>query len=90
MAEVYEVATFYHHFEVVKEGETRRRALTVRVCDSIACELAGAEELLRSCRRAAAATCACCTRRASAAAKRRPSRVVGHRTPSATPTVGDG
>ena len=47
MAEVYEVATFYHHFEVVKEGETPPPALTVRVCDSIACELAGANELLK-------------------------------------------
>jgi formate dehydrogenase len=44
--EVYEVATFYHHFEVVKEGETPPPALTVRVCDSIACELAGAGSLL--------------------------------------------
>ena len=47
LAEVYEVATFYHHFEVVKEGETPPPALTVRVCDSIACELAGAQELLK-------------------------------------------
>src|SRR5690349_17432328 len=47
MAEVYEVATFYHHFEVVKEGGTPPPALTVRVCDSIACELAGANELLK-------------------------------------------
>ncbi|MDO8677273.1 MAG: NAD(P)H-dependent oxidoreductase subunit E [Acidobacteriota bacterium] len=46
MAEVYEVATFYHHFDVVKEGETPPPALTVRVCDSIACELAGSRELL--------------------------------------------
>jgi formate dehydrogenase len=46
MTEVYEVATFYHHFEVVKEGETPPPALTVRVCDSIACELAGSEALL--------------------------------------------
>ena len=44
--EVYEVATFYHHFEVVKEGETPPPALTVRVCDSIACEIAGAHALL--------------------------------------------
>ena len=48
LAEVYEVATFYHHFEVVKEGEAAPPALTVRVCDSIACELAGAEGLLKS------------------------------------------
>jgi formate dehydrogenase len=46
--EVYEVATFYHHFDVVKEGATPPPALTVRVCDSIACELAGAQELLNS------------------------------------------
>ena len=47
LAEVYEVATFYHHFEVVKEGETPPPELTVRVCDSISCELAGARELLK-------------------------------------------
>ncbi|HEX7052636.1 MAG TPA: NADH-ubiquinone oxidoreductase-F iron-sulfur binding region domain-containing protein [Burkholderiales bacterium] len=46
LTEVYEVATFYHHFEVVKEGDAPPPGLTVRVCDSIACELAGARELL--------------------------------------------
>jgi len=46
MTEVYEVATFYHHFDVVKEGEAAPPAITVRVCDSIACEMAGASELL--------------------------------------------
>jgi NADH:ubiquinone oxidoreductase subunit F (NADH-binding)/NADH:ubiquinone oxidoreductase subunit E len=46
MAEVFEVATFYHHFDVVKEGEAAPPALTVRVCDSIACEMAGARDLL--------------------------------------------
>ena len=50
LAEVYEVATFYHHFEVVKEGEPAPAALTVRVCDSISCELAGAQELLENLR----------------------------------------
>jgi len=45
LAEVYEVATFYHHFDVVKDG-AKPAALTVRVCDSIACELAGSHELL--------------------------------------------
>ena len=44
-AEVYEVATFYAHFDVVKEGETPPPALTIRVCDSLSCELAGAEAL---------------------------------------------
>jgi len=46
MAEVYEVATFYHHFDVIKEGDPLPPAITVRVCDSIACDLAGSHELL--------------------------------------------
>src|SRR6267378_2017254 len=45
MTEVYEVATFYHHFDVIKEGGAAPPAITVRVCDSIACEMAGADEL---------------------------------------------
>ena len=45
MAEVYEVATFYAHFDVVKEGETPPPALTIRVCDSLSCELAGSQAL---------------------------------------------
>ena len=45
MAEVYEVATFYHHFEVVK-GDAKAPGLTVRVCDGLSCELAGAQDLL--------------------------------------------
>ncbi|MSP68023.1 MAG: NADH-quinone oxidoreductase subunit F [Alphaproteobacteria bacterium] len=47
MAEVYEVATFYAHFDVVKEGAAAPPALTVRVCDSLSCALAGADGLLR-------------------------------------------
>ena len=45
--EVYEVATFYHHFDVVKEGEAAPAALTVRVCDGLSCEMAGARDLLK-------------------------------------------
>ncbi len=45
-SEVYEVATFYHHFDVVKEGEAAPAALTVRVCDGLSCEMAGAKDLL--------------------------------------------
>jgi formate dehydrogenase len=45
-AEVFEVASFYHHFDIVKEGETPPPALTIRVCDSVACMLAGAEALV--------------------------------------------
>jgi len=45
-AEVYEVATFYHHFDVVKDGADAPAELTVQVCDSVACEMAGAQALL--------------------------------------------
>ncbi len=45
MAEVYEVATFYHHFEVVR-GDAQAPGVTIRVCDGLACELAGAQDLL--------------------------------------------
>ncbi len=44
--EVYEVATFYHHFDVIKEGEQAPPELTVRVCDSISCEMFNAETLI--------------------------------------------
>lgn len=44
-AEVYEVATFYAHFDVVAEGETPPPKLTIRVCDSLSCEIAGSEAL---------------------------------------------
>jgi NADH:ubiquinone oxidoreductase subunit F (NADH-binding)/NADH:ubiquinone oxidoreductase subunit E len=46
-SEVYEVASFYHHFDIVKEGEEAPQALTVRVCDGLSCELAGAQQLLQ-------------------------------------------
>jgi formate dehydrogenase len=46
MAEVFEVATFYHHFEVLRDGQQAAR-LTVRVCDGLSCELRGAQELLK-------------------------------------------
>jgi formate dehydrogenase len=45
--EVFEVASFYHHFDIVKAGQTAPPALTVRVCDGLACEMAGAGELLQ-------------------------------------------
>jgi len=44
-AELYETATFYAHFDVVKEGETPPPALTIRVCDSLSCEMAGSRQL---------------------------------------------
>src|SRR5215207_774418 len=48
MTEVYEVATFYHHFDVVKEGEAVPPPVTVRVCNSLSCEMAGASKLAAS------------------------------------------
>jgi formate dehydrogenase len=45
-AEVFETATFYAHFDVVKEGAERIPALTVRVCDSLTCAMFGADRLL--------------------------------------------
>ena len=46
--EVFEVASFYHHFDVVRAGDEPPPALTVRVCESLSCELAGARALLAS------------------------------------------
>ena len=46
MAEVYETATFYHHFDVLKANETPPPLLTVRVCDSLTCEMFGARKLI--------------------------------------------
>jgi formate dehydrogenase len=46
LTEVYEVATFYHHFDVVKEGAVSPPKITVRVCETLSCEMAGAHQLL--------------------------------------------
>jgi formate dehydrogenase beta subunit len=46
LTEVYEVATFYAHFDVVKDGATPPPPVTVRVCDSLSCALGGAERLI--------------------------------------------
>src|SRR4030088_3518724 len=46
-AEVFETATFYAHFDVVKEGEADIPPLTIRICDSLTCAMLGAEKLLR-------------------------------------------
>jgi NADH:ubiquinone oxidoreductase subunit F (NADH-binding)/NADH:ubiquinone oxidoreductase subunit E len=45
-AEVYEVASFYDHFDIVKEGEPRPAPVTIRVCESISCMIAGSDELI--------------------------------------------
>jgi len=46
MAEVYEVATFYAHFDIVLDSETPPPKVTIRVCDSLSCMMAGAEDLI--------------------------------------------
>jgi len=45
LTEVYEVATFYHHFDVVKEGEAPPPSITVRVCETLSCRMAGGDAL---------------------------------------------
>ena len=45
-AEVYEVASFYHHFDVVFQGGSPPPPLTLRVCDSISCAMQGSDELV--------------------------------------------
>jgi NADH:ubiquinone oxidoreductase subunit F (NADH-binding)/NADH:ubiquinone oxidoreductase subunit E len=51
-AEVFETATFYAHFDIVKEGERDVAPLTIRVCDSLTCAMLGGEELLHDLQRA--------------------------------------
>ena len=46
--EVYEVATFYHHFDVVDTDSDKPPSLTVRICDSVTCEMNGANELAKT------------------------------------------
>jgi formate dehydrogenase len=46
MTEVYEVATFYHHFDIIKEGESSPPPITVRVCETLSCQMAGAGVLM--------------------------------------------
>ncbi len=50
-AEVYEVASFYHHFDIVHEGENKPPAITIRVCDGLSCEMEGALSLISSLRK---------------------------------------
>jgi formate dehydrogenase beta subunit len=47
-AEVFEVATFYHHFDVVKEGQLKPPETTIRVCDSFSCQMAGANKVIEA------------------------------------------
>ncbi len=48
LAEVYEVATFYAHFNVVKDSNLKASEVTIRVCESLTCEMFGSQEILKS------------------------------------------
>src|SRR6185295_13587132 len=85
-AEVYEVASFYDHFDVIKEGEPRPAPVTVRVCESISCMIAGADELIEQLqarvdgRQVRVVRAACVGRCAGAPAARVGDREVEHAT----------
>ncbi len=55
LAEVYEVATFYHHFDVVRDGELPPAEITVRICETLSCAMAGAAALRAAVARGAGA-----------------------------------
>ena len=78
MTEVYEVATFYHHFDVVKEGEAPPPPLTVRVCETLSCQMAGADALRRArCAALRTRTCACIGAPCIGRCEHAPAAVVG-------------
>jgi NADH:ubiquinone oxidoreductase subunit F (NADH-binding)/NADH:ubiquinone oxidoreductase subunit E len=77
-AEVYEVATFYHHFDVVKEAETPPPEVTIRVCDSLSCALAGAERLIDELKTRAPATVRVLHAPCMGQCEKAPAAAVGH------------
>jgi len=86
MTEVYEVATFYHHFDVVKEGEAPPPAITVRVCETLSCQMAGAERLRAALERFEGADVRVIGAPCIGRCEHAPAAVVGRRTvDSATP-----
>src|SRR5580692_5625894 len=76
--EVYEVATFYAHFDVVKEGEPPPPPVTVRVCDSLSCAMAGSERLLQDLPRTLGPTVRVVRAPCMGACDRAPVCAVGH------------
>jgi len=79
MAEVYEVATFYHHFDVIKEGETAPPQLTIRVCEGITCEMNGSKSLIADLGRSTGADVRVIPAPCVGACDRAPVAVVGQR-----------
>src|SRR5438045_3107906 len=80
MTEVYEVATFYHHFDVVKEGETPPPPLTVRVCETLSCQMAGADVLRADLEQLAGADVRIVSAPCIGRCEHAPAAVVGRRT----------
>src|SRR6266853_4593520 len=86
-AEVYEVATFYAHFDVVKDGPPPP-AITVRVCDSLSCAMAGADKLLTDLPRLLGADVRVMRAPCVGACDRAPVAAVGHvQMMKATPSI---
>jgi formate dehydrogenase len=86
--EVYEVATFYHHFDVVKEGDAPPPALTVRVCDSLSCELAGGAALFTALKASLGASVRVKTAPCVGRCEQAPVAIVGRKPiPNATPAA---
>jgi formate dehydrogenase len=84
--EVYEVATFYHHFDVLKEGTPPPPTLTVRVCDSLSCELAGGAVLFDALKRGLGDRVRVLTAPCVGRCEQAPVAIVGRRPiPNATP-----
>ncbi len=77
-AEVYEVATFYHHFDVVKETEAAPPEVTIRVCDSLPCAMAGAERLIETLRGRAPETVRVVHAPCMGQCEKAPAAAVGH------------
>ncbi len=90
LATVHETATFYHHFDVLADGEEPPPEITVRVCDSISCELAGAAELAAGLRERLGGGVRVLPAPCMGACDRAPAAVVGRRqiAPAAAGTVG--
>jgi NADH:ubiquinone oxidoreductase subunit F (NADH-binding)/NADH:ubiquinone oxidoreductase subunit E len=78
--EVYEVATFYHHFDVVKEGDCAPPRITVRVCETLSCAMAGSHALLEKLRRAVGADVRVLAAPCIGRCEHAPAAVIGTRT----------
>ena len=79
MAEVWEVASFYDHFDLVREGEAAPAACTVRVCTSLSCMMAGGEELLEKLQEYASDDVRFVAAPCIGACDKAPAAAVGHR-----------